>query len=263
MSGPGASAQSSFAATFPNYTSFRSAGTVRELDAQQVLRACHVGGMFDARLEINVYRLLDQLTQRHGPWIGAPIKLTEQAFELDSDSDVLQPATRAVFDRCETPAESRFLSIREGTFLERTQSGEVISQVPFEYVIPQELSFSAASALPVVKTSGGTYVGVELRDLPAVQSFTGSSSIAAVPSWRLPRSLKNVGELPAVYCCGNETGIWPNGVRYVGSWVVRTFPAPASRRRLFIRLLSKLMRVMSRRRHFTSSKAMTSAANSI
>jgi hypothetical protein len=186
-----------FAATFPNYTSFRSAGTVRELDAQQVLRACHVGGMFDARLEINVYRLLDQLKRGHGPWIGAPIKLTEQALALDSDNDALQPATRAAFVRCEVPTESRFLSIREGTFFERTQSGDVISQVPFEYVIPQELSFSAASAIPVVKTELGTYVGIELRDLPAVQSFTGSSSIATVPSWRLTRSLKNVGELPA------------------------------------------------------------------
>jgi SAM-dependent methyltransferase len=185
-----------FAATFPNYTSFRSAGTVRELDAQQVLRACHVGGMFDARLEINIYRLLDQLKRSHGPWIGAPIKLTEQAFELDSETDVLQPATHAAFERVEAPSESRFLSIREGTFLERTQSGDVISQVPFEYVIPQELSFSAVSAIPVVKTERGTYLGIELRDLPAVQSFSGSSRITTVPSWRLPRSVDSVGELP-------------------------------------------------------------------
>jgi hypothetical protein len=38
----------------PNYTSFTDAGMVRDLDAHQVLRACHVGGMFDARLEINI-----------------------------------------------------------------------------------------------------------------------------------------------------------------------------------------------------------------
>src|SRR5262249_993976 len=63
----------SFAKPFPNYTSFKSAGSVRELDAQQVLRACHVGGMFDARLEINIYRLLHELGHKAGPWIGAPI----------------------------------------------------------------------------------------------------------------------------------------------------------------------------------------------
>jgi hypothetical protein len=152
--------------------------------------------MFDARLEINVYRLLNELKRGHGPWIGAPIKFTEQAFELTQDPEALQPLRRAAFEGSELPAESRFLSIREGTFLERTQSGEAISEVPFEYVIPEALSFSAVSAIPVVRTAGGTYVGVELRDLPAVQSFTGSSSLTTVPSWRLPRSLKSVGELP-------------------------------------------------------------------
>src|SRR5262245_11068990 len=56
--------RSSFSKILPNYTSFKSAGSVRELDAQQVLRACHVGGMFDARLEINIYRLLNQLGRK-------------------------------------------------------------------------------------------------------------------------------------------------------------------------------------------------------
>jgi hypothetical protein len=51
--------------------------------------------------------------------------------------------------------------------------------------------------LPVIKTAREILVGVELRDLPVVQSFTGSSSIIAAPSWRLPRLLRNVGALPA------------------------------------------------------------------
>lgn len=189
--------QQSFNTSFPNYTSFRSAGTVRALDAQQVLRASHVGGMFDARLEINIYRLLHELQRSQGAWIGAPIKLTEQAIEIDSASDVSLPAPHRAFDVCELPAGPQFLSIREGTFLERTRSGEVISEVPFEYVVPQKLSLSTVTAIPVVTTHRGKYVGVELRDLPAVQSFGDSSRILTIPSWRLPLSLRSVGELPA------------------------------------------------------------------
>jgi SAM-dependent methyltransferase len=214
----------SFAAAFPNYTSFRSAGTVRELDAQQVLRACHVGGMFDARLEINVYRLLDQLKRNHGPWIGAPIKLSEQAFSVESDPDVLLPPARTAFDRCEVPTGPRFLSIREGTFLERTQSGDVISEVPFEYVVPHKFSFSTVTVIPVVKTEHGTCIGVEWRALPAVQTFTGSSSIVTVPSWRLPRSLKSVRELPAFVVAGMRRefaltveNVWELGGSYFSS----------------------------------------------
>ena len=188
--------QSSLNALFPNYTSFKSAGTVRALDAQQVLRASHVGGMFDARLEINIYRLLHELQRSHGPWIGAPIKLAEQAFAIDSKQDVLSPPSHSAFEPCELPAGPQFLSIREGTFLERTRSGEVVSEVAFEYVVPQKLSLSTVTVVPVVKTQRSTYLGVELRDLPAVQSFAGSSQILTIPSWRLPLSLHSTGELP-------------------------------------------------------------------
>jgi ubiquinone/menaquinone biosynthesis C-methylase UbiE len=188
--------RSSLSAVFPNYTSFRSAGTVRALDAQQVLRASHVGGMFDARLEINIYRLLHELQRSRGPWIGAPIKLTEQQSEIGSALDFLSSSHRA-FDLCELPAGPQFLSIREGTFIERTRSGDVISEVAFEYVIPQKLSISAVSVIPVVKTDRSTYAGLELRDLPAVQAFEGNSRILTIPSWRLPLSLRRIGEQPA------------------------------------------------------------------
>ena len=181
--------------SFPNYTSFRSAGTVRELDAQQVLRASHVGGMFDARLEINIYRLLHELRRLPGPWIGAPIKLTEQAFEIEAE--VLVPVEGIAFERCALTAGRGFLSIREGTFLERTRSGLVISEVAFEYVVPQQLSLSTVAVIPVLKNQRGVYVGVELRDLPAAQSFAGSSRILTIPAWRLPRSVRSIGELPA------------------------------------------------------------------
>jgi hypothetical protein len=152
--------------------------------------------MFDARLEINIYRLLHELGRSRGPWIGAPIKLSEQAFEIDSDPEVLSLPVHTAFESCEVSGP-RFLSIREGTFLERTRSGEVISEVKFEYVVPQKLSLSTVTVIPVAKTQHGTYVGVELRDLPAVQSFEGSSRLLTIPSWRLPLSLRSVGELPS------------------------------------------------------------------
>jgi hypothetical protein len=152
--------------------------------------------MFDARLEINIYRLFHELGRSRGPWIGAPIKLSEQAFEIDSDPEVLSLPAHTAFESCEVSGP-RFLSIREGTFLERTRSGEVISEVKFEYVVPQKLSLSTVTVIPVAKTQHGTYVGVELRDLPAVQSFEGSSRLLTIPSWRLPLSLRSVGELPS------------------------------------------------------------------
>ncbi len=187
--------RSAFSKTFPNYTSFKNAGSVRELDAQQVLRACHVGGMFDARLEINIYRLLHELSRTPGPWIGAPIKLSEQSLEVDAMANLLLPQLIS-FERCELPDVAKFLAVREGTFEERTHVGQVISEVPFEYVMPKTLSFNTTTAIPVIRTSRGPFVGLELRDLPAAQVFSGSSLLATVPAWRLEHSLGHWYELP-------------------------------------------------------------------
>ena len=186
---------SKFEAEFPNYTSFKSAGTVRELDALQVLRASQVGGMFDARLEINVYHLLEKLCRSPGPWIGAPISLSSQEAASPSRKS-LASSGKTVFDEVDTARNQEFVLVTEGTFVERTHSGESISRVAFEYVTPKELSTTTVVALPVVKTSDEVLVGLELRDLPAVQVFTGSSEIWTAPAWRIPKDIKNLSELP-------------------------------------------------------------------
>ena len=187
---------SSFAASFPNYTAFKSAGTVRELDALQVLRASHVGGMFDARLEINIYHLLEQLGRSPGPWIGAPVKFTKQSVHIRSENGINVFVTEPV--KSFVPVQMKvdgFISIREGSFAELTHSGNMISEVAFEYVIPKQFSFTSVVALPLVKTEHDVFVGLELRDLPAVQSFTGSSKILTAPAWRVPKGIRDLSEL--------------------------------------------------------------------
>lgn len=181
----------------PNYTKFTDAGTVRELDALQTLRACHVGGMFDARLEINIYHLLRSLGLSPGQWIGAPITLTRQNSSIHSHTDdevdaLLRPSTQTAFEICqEAHLAPQFLSLRESRLTERSHDGQVLASASFEYVVPRELSRNTIIALPVVQTGEGIFVGLEHRDLPAVQTFTGSSRLAVAPAWRLPRSMKN------------------------------------------------------------------------
>ena len=186
----------SFEAEFPNYTAFKSAGTVRELDALQVLRASQVGGMFDARLEINIYHLLAKLGRTAGPWIGAPITLSEQADIVSKSQPPFVFQQRAVFDEVDPAKDVEFVLITEGTFAEKTSNGDSISEVAFEYVTTKEFSATTVVALPVVKTTDEILVGVELRDLPAVQVFTGSSAIWTAPAWRIPRESNWGVELP-------------------------------------------------------------------
>jgi hypothetical protein len=153
--------------------------------------------MFDARLEINIYRLLRGLGKTPGPWIGAPIKLAEQspALEYKEVESVLGPQVVAGFERCTFPSGANFLSVREGRFEERDCDGIVLAEAPFEYVLPQDLSVNTAVALPVVRTGEGTFAGIELRDLPASQTFAGNSTIATTPAWRVSTSINYRSEL--------------------------------------------------------------------
>ncbi len=179
-----------------NYTAFMSAGVVRELDALQVLRASHVGGMFDARLEINIYRLLRLLKKSPSSWIGATIeatKLLSQKIQISEIASLLHNKS-AMFEQVES-LENKFLKLNRSLFSEYDCENKIIAEHEFEYVIPKNLSKNTVAAIPFFQTENETFVGLEFRDLPAVQRFTGSSKITCVPAWRLPNVIFHKFEL--------------------------------------------------------------------
>ncbi|HEX9962846.1 MAG TPA: methyltransferase domain-containing protein, partial [Pyrinomonadaceae bacterium] len=169
-----------------NYTPFTAAGFVRKLDALQILRAAHVGGMFDARLEINIYRLLRALKRSASAWIGASLKPSKQGlpekFEAAAVAQ-LAPEKRAAFEPCEL-TENNFLRLVKSLFVEYDSRGERLAQAEFEYVVPKNLSRNTVSAIPFFQGGDEIFVGVEFRDLPAPQRFSGSSRLACAPAWR-------------------------------------------------------------------------------
>jgi hypothetical protein len=172
-----------------NYSPFTSAGVVRELDALQVLRAAHVGGMFDARLETNIYRLLRELKRSAGSWIGAEIKPISQNLTVKVE-DEFDLEKRKVFELYELK-ENKFLQLERSEFIEYDSNGDQLKQAEFEYVIPKNLSNNTATAIPFFKADDKIFVGIEYRDLPAVQRFTGNSQIPCVPAWRLPKTISH------------------------------------------------------------------------
>lgn len=172
-----------------NYTPFTSAGVVRELDALQVLRASHVGGMFDARLEINIYQLLRNLKRSAGIWIGAEIEPVSQNMTVKIETD-FNVGKREIFELCKLK-ENKFLNVVRSEFIEYDSNGVQLKTAEFEYVVPQKLSKNTVAAIPFFKANDEIFIGIEYRDLPAVQRFTGNSNIACVPAWRLPKTVSH------------------------------------------------------------------------
>lgn len=163
------------------------------MDALQVLRASHVGGMFDARLEINIYRLLRKLNRSASAWIGANINPTVQEFpgRVEANFEINR---REAFEPV-AAAENSFLDLRRSEFVETDSSNQEIARAAFEYVVPKNFSKNTVAAIPFVKTSASILVGVEFRDLPAPQRFSGSSELACVPAWRLPFEIEHKFDL--------------------------------------------------------------------
>lgn len=176
-----------------NYTKFKSAGFVRELDALQVLRASHVGGMFDARLEINIYRLLKKLNRSASAWIGASINPTGQNFsgEIETSFEIEK---RKAFEEIKF-TENKFLKLCKSEFIETDSKNNEISRAEFEYVVPKNFSKNTVAAIPFVKIENSILVGIEFRDLPAPQRFLGNSNLSCVPAWRVPFELEHKFDL--------------------------------------------------------------------
>lgn len=203
-----------------NDTSFSSAGRVRPLLATQLLRAAEVGGLLDARLELNTYHLLCELGEPLGPWIGAEIPLRGQAeaaglLSADDVTAMLAPSERAVFAPCEARV-TQFLEVRTAAISEVDAAGEELARTTLEYALPRPTSINTVSALPVLRADGEVYVGLELRELPAVQAFTGRSRLVTNPAWRLPRSVENLEQAAAFLVQQLELSF--------GARVLRMFP---------------------------------------
>lgn len=175
---------------------FSTSGRVRAIEAQQLLRSAQVGGLPDARLELNTYELLLRLGVAPGAWIGEEITLKENSVPLPKGLVVLDPwqerATRRAFECVPKESSPHYLHLHATRFEEVDAQAKVLAERVLEYVVPREASTNTLAVALLYRHAGEIYIGLEDRDLPAAQGFTGNSALLAAPAWRLPRSVQNL-----------------------------------------------------------------------
>jgi hypothetical protein len=167
-------------------------GGIHALDARACLRAGQVGGLFDARLELNIHHLLRRLGIAPGPWIGAAVALREHHGTWPRKAAALRPTQRVSFTPIDQPAG--YLSIRRGRFTESDVAGRSLGSTYREWVQPRSASSNTAVVLPMVTVAGEVLVGIEHRWLPAIQSACGTPGLAVVPAWRLPKHITQLDQ---------------------------------------------------------------------
>ena len=177
-------------AMVPDVSGFSTSGRVAALEARQLLRAAQVGGLPDARLELNVYDLLRRQGRDPGPWIGDTLVLPERPMLSHTGGlEVLQRASRRSFSPSGAEASPGFLALECRRFDELDRTGSVVASRVLEYVVPRPLSAVTISAALLRRMGGRVYIGLDDDDLPAAQCIRGNSELWVTPAWRLPHGL--------------------------------------------------------------------------
>lgn len=175
----------------PDVSGFSTSGRIAALEARQLLRAAQVGGLPDARLELNVYDLLRRRGRDPGPWIGDTLTLPERPLlERIRDVDGLDRPSRRVFTRVSAEESPGFLALECRSFDELDQGGNVVASRDLEYVVPQPLSALTVSVALLRRMSGRVHIGLDDDDLPAAQCIRGNSELWVTPAWRLPHEVQ-------------------------------------------------------------------------
>lgn len=189
-----------------NRSGFGTAGRVMAIEAQQLLRSAQVGGLLDARVELNVYELLLQRKQPVGPWIGEALDLpVGSAPKASVELSTLQKRPhRRVFESVSPEHGRDFLQLECAHFHELDRSGKVQHKAALEYVVPRSLSHNSIATALLRRDEDTIWIALDDDDLPAAQSFTGNSELLVAPAWRCPHpsrlSLRrSLGPAPACY----------------------------------------------------------------
>jgi hypothetical protein len=171
---------------------FSTSGMVRAIEARQLLRAAQVGGLPDARLEMNVYQLLAARGLDAGPWIGEELAPRQVALEPTTVAALRARPARRRFRRA-APQQSRgFLEIHRSWFSEHDAAGQVVARRALELVVPAPLSLNTVATAPLARRGDVLLLGLDDFDLPAAQCFNGNSELLVAPAWRLPREVASL-----------------------------------------------------------------------
>ena len=169
---------------------FSTSSRVRAIEARQLLRSAQVGGLPDARLELDVHDLLARIGIAPGPWIGEALDLSPAAGPpplVSSPAALRRRAPRRAFEAIPPAAHPPFMQIACGLFEEQGAGGGVLYTRALEYVLPGPLSTNTIAAAPLWRSGDQVYIGIADDDLPAAQAMSGNSQLLVAPAWRLPR----------------------------------------------------------------------------
>jgi SAM-dependent methyltransferase len=206
----------------PPSSGWSTSGRIAAMECRQLLRAAQVGGLPDARLELNVYELLQTLGRDPGPWIGDAISPSEGPRPRSHSIEALASISpRRRYSLAAPESSANFLDLRCRTFRELDAEGKILHERTLEYVVPRELSLHTVAVALLRRHGDEVYIGLDDDDLPAAQGILGNSNLLVAPAWRLPATIDTMhaaqawlGEHLLTEYALQVGEVWPLGGRY-------------------------------------------------
>ena len=202
-------------------------GRIVEFDAEDVLRACHVGLISDGRLEILTEQLTARLNKDYETWHGSDIEIEdadpEQLISAEKVTDKLEsPGYKADTERAYTMvdhAPDSHTHQRTVFTSGRTLDGLAVNLDAYEVeaCYAKYMSLNTAVCLPLSNDPDRhePLVGLEQRRLPIPNRLEGKSVTTQLPSFRLPAYITNLSEA-RVYLA-EQFGCKADDVEAIGS----------------------------------------------
>lgn len=185
--------------TTPEFSGFKAAGRVRELDAHALLDAIRVGLVPNSRLEMQILFLFRRLGMKARGVFELPVKLQEaRGIETVSTADLLKELS-AEDDRFhETKGSGNQLRLVHSIFVDEGYADGGVTGLgarDMDFVIPDDETVNTAVVLPLARSmSGEVLAGVITRYLPVPQRYESSGLTLTAPSFTLPRTVRTLWE---------------------------------------------------------------------
>jgi SAM-dependent methyltransferase len=189
----------------PDIEGFSGRGRLREMDAQSILNAIAVGYLPNARLETQILALADALGLELESWHDCPLVLPEEEPPEGAITDL-----KAIVAQM-AGSDSRYRNSRgtagqirtvQSIFVDegRIEGGlRGLKSRDMEFVIADDGATNIAAVLPMNRhaVSKEMMVGLIADFLPVPQRHKGNGMTVRVPTFALPRDIKNMDEARA------------------------------------------------------------------
>jgi hypothetical protein len=135
---------------FGGYT---DSGSIRKFDALQLLKTAQTGALVEARLELNIFHLLRELSLPLPNWMGETIVPEEKLLHPVTVREILNQSAAHYQPSSE---KANYLQKRRAKFVEAGANG---GSSVLEYVIPDNKSVNTLVTLPIFSCEGKFMLG--------------------------------------------------------------------------------------------------------